>query len=138
MGNNRLVIVFALEHYNPLGLIRSLGENGIYPIYFSIKRKYEVATKSKYISKLHKADTIEEGYQILINEYGKYSFDNRPYLLFSDDKCLEFFDHKYDEVKNMFVCFNAQKADQICKYMDKKKYLIWQKSVVLKFLNHML
>ena len=49
---NRIVIVFALEHYNPLGLIRSLGENGIYPIYFSIKRKYEIATKSKYISKI--------------------------------------------------------------------------------------
>ena len=30
---DRTVIVFALEHYNPLGLIRALGENGIMPIY---------------------------------------------------------------------------------------------------------
>ena len=37
--NGHIVIVFALEHYNPLGLIRSLGENGINPIYFSIKRR---------------------------------------------------------------------------------------------------
>ena len=29
--NGHTVIVFAQEHYNPLGLIRSLGENGVNP-----------------------------------------------------------------------------------------------------------
>lgn len=40
-----LCIVFALEHYNPLGMIRGLGQNGINPIYISVKRRGEVATK---------------------------------------------------------------------------------------------
>lgn len=50
--NGHLCIVFALEHYNPLNMIRAFGENGINPIYISIKRRYEVAIFSKYISKL--------------------------------------------------------------------------------------
>ena len=44
--NGHLCIVFALEHYNPLNIIRALGENGINPVYISVKRRYEVATKS--------------------------------------------------------------------------------------------
>lgn len=62
--NNHLVIIFALEHYNPLGLIRSLGENGIDPIYISIKRRGPVACMSKYISICHFVNSVEEGYEI--------------------------------------------------------------------------
>ena len=35
--NGHLCIVFALEHYNPLNMIRALGENGINPVYISVK-----------------------------------------------------------------------------------------------------
>ena len=61
--NGHLCIVFALEHYNPLNMIRALGENGINPVYISVKRRYEVATKSKYISELHRVDSVEEGFK---------------------------------------------------------------------------
>ena len=33
MWKKHLCIVFAIEHYNPLGQIRSLGEAGVHPIY---------------------------------------------------------------------------------------------------------
>ena len=91
MIKEHLVIVFALEHYNPLGLIRSLGENGINPIYFSIKRRQEVATHSKYISKIHRANSVEEGYQLLVKEYGHFDYEHRPVVLFSDDKSVGYF-----------------------------------------------
>ena len=68
--NGHLCIVFALEHYNPLNMIRALGENGINPVYISVKRRYEVATKSKYISELHRVDSVEDGYQLLMEKYG--------------------------------------------------------------------
>ena len=68
--NGHLCIVFALEHYNPLNMIRALGENGINPVYISVKRRYEVATKSKYISELHRVDSVEDGYQLLMEQYG--------------------------------------------------------------------
>lgn len=41
--NGHLCIVFALEHYNPLNMIRAFGESGINPVYISVKRRYEVA-----------------------------------------------------------------------------------------------
>ena len=73
--NGHLCIVFALEHYNPLNMIRAFGENGINPVYISVKRRYEVATRSKYISKLHRVDSVEEGFELLMKEYGKISLE---------------------------------------------------------------
>ena len=32
-------IVFALDHYNPLGVVRSLGEAGVNPILIAVKHK---------------------------------------------------------------------------------------------------
>ena len=121
--NGHIVIVFALEHYNPLGMIRSLGENGINPVYFSIKRRQEVATHSKYISKLYRANSVEEGYQLLIKEYGNFDYEHRPILVFSDDKTIGYFDLHYNEIKDKFICYNAGRSGRINEFMDKKNIL---------------
>lgn len=121
--NGHKVIIFAQEHYNPLGQIRSLGENGINPIYFSVKRGKEIAVYSKYISKLHCVDTIEEGYDSLLREYGGFDYEHRPYVLFSDDKCIGWFDKHYDELKNKFILFNAGHADRVNYFMNKHNIL---------------
>ena len=115
----RTVIVFALEHYNPLNIIRALGEDGIYPIFISVKRNYEVASKSKYISTLHKVNDIEEGYQLLISKYAPSEDEGKPFILFSDDKCIGYFDERYDEWKDKFIGFNAGKQGRINEFMDK-------------------
>lgn len=121
--NNHLCIVFALEHYNPLNMIRALGENGIYPVYISVKRRYEVATKSKYISSLHKVNSIEEGYDLLMKEYGDVAekTGKKPYIVFSDDKSIGFFDLHYDEWKDKFITYNAGRTGRINEFMDKYK-----------------
>lgn len=121
--NGHKVIVFALEHYNPLGQIRSLGENGINPIYFSIKRRQEVATYSKYISKIYRANSVEEGYQLLLKEYGDFDYNHRPYVIFSDDKSVGYFDLHYDDIKDKFICFNAEKQGRINEFMNKQRIL---------------
>ena len=59
MYKNHLVIVFAIDHYNPLGVIRSLGENGIRPIYIAIRHRVELGVKSKYVSKVYQVDGVE-------------------------------------------------------------------------------
>ena len=130
-----IVIVFALEHYNPLGLIRSLGENGIYPVYFSIKRKQEVATHSKYISKIYRADSVEEGYKLLLKEYGNYDYKHRPIVLFSDDKSVGYFDLHYNEIKDRFICYNAGNQGRINEFMDKKRILELAKKYGFKVLD---
>lgn len=114
-----LCIVFAQEHYNPLGLIRGLGQNGIHPVYVSVKRRGECATKSKYISKIHRVDTIEEGYQLVLDTYGGYDCNHRSFILFSDDKCLGYFDDRYDEVSQHFITFNRGKNGGVGEYLNK-------------------
>ena len=119
--NNHLIIVFALEHYNPLGLIRSLGENGINPIYISVRRRGPVACLSKYISTCHHVDSVEEGYELLISIYGNEEY--RPYVLFSDDKTVGYFDLHYEEIKDKFIFYNAGKTGRINEFMNKGKIL---------------
>ena len=119
--NGHLCIVFALEHYNPLNMIRALGENGINPVYISVKRRYEVATYSKYISQLHRVNSVEDGYQLLLDEYGSIAEQTgkKPYVVFSDDKSVGYFDLHYDEWKDKFMTYNAGKSGRINEFMDK-------------------
>lgn len=115
--NGHRIIVFALEHYNPLNMIRAFGEQGINPVYISVKRRYEVATKSKYISKLHQVDSVEAGYKLLMSEYG--NDPEKPYIVFSDDKSVGYFDERYDEWKDRFISYNAGCQGRINEFMDK-------------------
>jgi len=122
--NGHLCIVFAQEHYNPLGLIRGLGENGIFPVYVSIKRRGEVATKSKFISKLHHVDSVIDGYNLVMAAYGNFDYEHRPFILFSDDKSIGYFDLHYEEIKDKFIIFNAGASGKINKYMDKNAIML--------------
>lgn len=119
--NGHLCIVFALEHYNPLNMIRALGEEGVYPVYFSVKRRYEVATKSKYISELYRVDSVEEGFHLLMDKYGHLAKEigKKPYILFSDDKSIGYFDDHYDEWNDKFITYNAGRAGRINEFMNK-------------------
>lgn len=65
-----LFIVIGEEHYNPLGVIRTLGENGIKPIYIAIKYKSTVASSSKYVLKNHFVNNFHEAYDLLIKNMG--------------------------------------------------------------------
>ena len=119
--NGHLVIVFALEHYNPLNMIRAMGENGVNPVYISVKRRYEVATRSKYISKLYRVASVEEGYSLLMKEYSGEveKTGKKPYILFSDDKSVGYFDLHYDEWKDKFITYNAGRSGRINEFMNK-------------------
>lgn len=125
MYKNHLVIVFAIDHYNPLGIIRSLGENGIRPIYIAIRHRVELGVKSKYVSKVHQVDSVEEGYQVLMENYGDvYKTGEKPFVLFSDDKSVGYFDLRYEEVKIRFITYNANGIQgRIMEFMDKKNIL---------------
>lgn len=115
--NGHKIIVFALEHYNPLNMIRAFGEQGINPVYISVKRRYEVACHSKYISELHRVDSVEEGYKLVMEKYGYEEI--KPYIVFSDDKSVGYFDLHYDEWKDKFITYNAGQEGRINQFMDK-------------------
>ena len=99
-------IVFGFEHYNPLGIVRSLGENGISPVGIIIKNSRRITSKSKYFEKIHFVENIEQGYNILLKEYGKASKDG---VFTSDDQITSYFDARYDELVDRFYFNNAGK-----------------------------
>lgn len=117
MKSNRIYIVFGEEHYNPLGIIRSLGRKHIKCVAIIKKNVFRLASKSKYISKLHLVDSIQEGYDVLLSEYGNEK--NKPIVFTSDDQITSFLDQRYNEIKNKFIFYNAGKENRIGFFMEK-------------------
>ena len=98
-------VVFSEEHYNPLGVIRSLGESGLKPVAIIVKGGPLLTSKSKYLSAVHYVDNREQGLQILIKEYGNRQ--EKTFVYACDDTTEEFLDNHYDELNNKFYFFNA-------------------------------
>lgn len=103
--DNHKCIVFGPDHYNPLGLIRSLGEAGIYPIVILWSSTPVLANHSKYISELHIVKTIEDGYTLLMTKYGHET--EKPFLYLTMDKIVSFIDKHYNEIKDKFYTYNS-------------------------------
>ena len=119
MLDGRTIIVFGIEHYNPLGIIRSLGEQGIRPVFIAIPGRADVASASKYVAKCHRVKDYVEGCQLLLEEYGDYPADNLPIVITSDDEQVGYMDEHYDDFAGKFIFFNAGKNGGITEYMDK-------------------
>lgn len=111
-------IVFCDEHYNPLGIVRSLGEYGIRPIVIILRGKIVLTSKSRYISQCHIVDTMEKGYKLLLKLYGNE--DKKPFLYTSDDTKTSYLDEHYNELKDKFYFYNAGEEGRINYYMNKE------------------
>lgn len=131
----RTFIVFGIEHYNPLGVIRSLGEYGIRPIFIAILGRANVASASKYVGKVHVVKDYVEGCKLLLEQYGNYPQENLPIVITSDDEQVGYMDEHYDEYAGKFIFFNAGKNGGITKYMDKFNILELAREKGLKTLD---
>lgn len=66
-------VIFGSDHYNTLGAVRSLGEVGIRPdviLHPHYRPNPIFTTNSKYIGNVYIVQTVEEGYQTLLEKYG--------------------------------------------------------------------
>ena len=115
--DSNLHIVFCAEHHNPLGIVRSLGENGIRPIGIIIKGNKKITSKSRYLSKVYYVNDIEEGYRLLINEFRNNKLKSFVYT--ADDATTGYLDNHYDELKDYFYFYNAGEQGRLNYYMDK-------------------
>ena len=115
------IILIALEHYNPLGIIRSFGEMGINIDFVGIKYKVPVASASKYVATLHQVDSIEQAYETVLKQYGNIYDETgiKPILLFSDDDVYSIFDEHIEELLTKFITANAGKNGRVIEFMDK-------------------
>lgn len=135
MFENRKFIVFGIDHYNPLGVLRSLGENGIMADFICIPGRAPVASSSKYISKLHMVKDYEDGCQLLLKEYGNYAENNLPIVITTDDEQVGYMDEHYEDYKGKFIFFNAGANGRITEFMDKYNILELAKKNGLKTLD---
>ena len=125
MLRDHLFIVFAIEHYNPLGVIRSLGQKGIRSDYIAVNGRVRLSSRSKYLNKIYEVETVEDGYQVLLDEYGETvaKTGRKPFIICSDDKTIGYLDLHFDELKDRFYFFNAGQKGRINDYMDKFRIL---------------
>ena len=127
-------IIFAMDHYNPLGLARSLGEEGVESIVIAEKSKTDISSYSKYVKEYIRVETVDEGYKVLLDRFAR-KYPEKPFLLTCDDRTIEFLDRRYDEWNDSFIGFNAGEKNQISKYMDKFEILELARKYGLKTLD---
>lgn len=108
-------ILLVEDHTNPLGIVRSLGEEGIRPIVLLCSKNPILVNKSKYVGELHQFDNIEDGYEYLVTHYGNEEF--KPFLYNGSDDVTLLLDSHYEELKDKFYFTNGHGG--IKKYLQK-------------------
>lgn len=114
-------IVLGAEHYNPLGIVRSLGEEGIKPIVVTLNSKLKVTSSSKYCGEIYHVNSTEEGYDLIVKKFAGGGTGNRPFVLASDDPTTSFFDQRYEDAKDKFIFYNAGEQGRITEIMEKQR-----------------
>lgn len=108
-------ILLVEDHTNPLGIVRSLGEEGIRPIVLLCSKNPILVNKSKYVGELHRFDNIEDGYKYLVAHYGNEEL--KPFIYNGSDDITLLLDSYYEELKDKFYFTNGQGG--IKKYLQK-------------------
>ena len=113
-------IILGFDHYNTLGAVRSLGEVGIPVIaiiHTHINPNPHIVPNSKYASVVHFVDSLDDGYILLLKEYGNEQL--KPFLYSCDDWVESLLDSHRDELTKKFFFFDGKDQGIVSKYMDK-------------------
>ena len=116
---NHLFILLVGDHFNPLGMVRSLGEEHINPIVVLVGEDSYLVQSSKYIRRLHKVHSAQEGLELIIKEYSKSSY--KPFILTGSDDIIAVIDRNYDRLCRDFFFFNAGGQGRVNKLLSKKE-----------------
>lgn len=120
---DKLFIIFGVDHYTPLGAVRTLGEAGINPIAILITmgKKPVLINNSKYVKTLHLVNTLEEGYNLLLQTYGNQ--ETKPFVITSDDVTEAYLDAHHNEMIKHFVFFHSSEQGMVNWIMNKENML---------------
>lgn len=113
----KYILLISKDHYNPLGIVRTLGEAGINPIVVVVKGELELTTKSKYVKEKYFVDTPEDGLELILKKFANNKAKN--FILTGDDVTVSLLDKHYDDLKNYFFFYNAGKTGRIREFMEK-------------------
>ena len=106
------------DHYNHLGIVRTLGEAGIKPIVIVVHNDPPMATISKYTKKKHVVSSPEEAIKLILSKYATSKIE-KSFILTGDDVSISTIDVHFEELKDYFYFFNAGENGRIRKFMNK-------------------
>ena len=110
-------VVFCVDHYNPLDVIRSLGKVGIRPYVILVSENPVLINHSCYPREIRRVNNREEGFKILTSEFGNEK--KKPFLYCSDDRTMSFLDSHFNELIDNFYFYNASNQGRITWLQNK-------------------
>lgn len=120
------VIVWGIDNFNTLGLIRELGMAGL-DLIFLIKGKGKLAVQSKYCKMYIETKTIQEGYDYLIANY--VNEVQKPIIIVSGDNIITYIDRHRTELEPYFLIPGTKDQGLVEKYIDKNNMTEYAKEL---------
>lgn len=114
----RYIVFVSKDHYNPLGIVRTLGEAHIKPIVVVVKGEPKLVSKSRYVKIKHFVDSPEDGLKLILSKYA-VSKTEKSFILTGDDVTVSLLDMHYNELKDYFYFYNAGENGRIRQFMNK-------------------
>lgn len=99
-------ILLADDHYNPLGIARSLGEVGIRMIAVIRSKTPRMIGHCRYVDEIYSVDSFEEGLKLIVEKFGKEQY--KPFIYNASDESALVLDNHYEELKEKFFFNNGQ------------------------------
>lgn len=116
-------VLFCEDHYNPLGVLRSLGEEGIPTDVILVVAGHSATLipNSKYAREgaVYVVRSIDEGYKRLISQYK--DLKEKTFVISCSDDIESYLDLHYDELYKNFYFFDGGSQGQITKIMEKNE-----------------
>lgn len=112
------IVLVTKEHYNPLGIVRTLGEAGIKPIVVAVKGDLKFVGQSKYVKQKYYVNSTKDGIKLIYKKFAK-SKTEKSFILTGDDITVAMLDKYYDKLKDYFFFYNAGSSGRIAHFMNK-------------------
>lgn len=116
--NKHKFILFVGDHFNPLGMVRSLGEYGIKSDVVLIASNPIFVNHSKYVNSIKIFKSSLEGLNYLIETFSGEIY--KPFILTGSDDLISMIDSHYTQLKNNFIFFNAGRQNGINELLSKR------------------
>ena len=113
---NNKVIVWSIDDFNTLGLMRELGQSNL-DLLFLVKGQAGFACKSKYCKKYKETESIEEGFEFLISSFKEEAA--KPILIISSDEIITYVDQHRDQIQEFVIIPGTSVQGNTEKYIDK-------------------
>lgn len=111
------VILLAENHYNALGLVRSLGEAN-HTIFLILKKcKINFVSKSRYITSCYYINNVSELKELLVSLYSHIA--SKPVLVVSTEEYADFVDANYSFLQNFCYTEGGGFDNSLVQYRKK-------------------